>query len=147
MDKEAENIEFSGLDEKFPKLMVTNPWSILYNLKNLMRPRRISDGHWMCFVSKGRFELHDYGCGLYSIYIRTLPWTVGSETKGYSVQFHVGCADDGSWAAWSSVFDNKDHADKLVEKLSKLLPDLTNMPTSKELNDLLFPFGLYGEFE
>ncbi len=142
--------EFKDVDRLLGDRIAKNSHAVVSIFKHLMRPRKISEGHYARLSVAGKLGLCHYNAGLYCIQLRTniSPIQVDGKTKyEYVVQFHIGNLDDMSWDAWSKYFETKEEADALVEKMAPLLDDLVELPTNDELNDLLQPFGLYGEFQ
>ncbi len=138
--------------EKAGEEQKKNSHGVLSSLKNCFAPVKVEEGFYTRISTKGEFNLFDYGAGLYCVKIFTCAHSLEQDGAAkpnikWSVKFHVGNLDDMSWGAWSKFFDTKEEAVVLAEKLAPILEDLAVMPTEKELNEALRPFGMYGECE
>jgi hypothetical protein len=156
MSEKFHSPQFESFSPIFGQLLVKNSFATLWDLAYLFQTRKIEDGHWERITARGNnFPLHDYGCGLYSVSLLVNAMGYFAEEPGkekthrihYCVLFHIGCADDGEWQAWSKYFDTEQEAITLAEKLVPILDDLSSTPTEAELNEMLKPFGLWGQIQ
>jgi hypothetical protein len=129
-----------------------NSLHTLSSICDLLLPRRLNPDHeygWACISTTGLFELFDYGRGLLFVSV-TVERTPDPERACCRV--HIGNIDDGEWQARSdTVLTGK--AQTLVDEVAKALflergemTGLRVLPSSERLNEILEPFGLYGEF-
>ncbi len=135
--------EFTALDKLIGEIGTDS----LSDFAELMRPREDKQrGGYFRFCAKGGFELGDYGRGL--LYLRVWPLQNNALLNpSWCVRLYIGNVDDGSWGAWSKQM-TREVAKELVTRIhDELFDDLSSLPTSAELNKLLTPYGLYGEFE
>jgi hypothetical protein len=133
-----------------------NHFKALFDLQELFRPQKDEFGNGYIRISaKGDFGLFDYGVGLLSVQVSVVGYGKGALGKpdeevdkvNYTVLFTVGCADDGLWQAWSRVMP-KEKCEQLVEKIkTEILDDLSSLPKDTELNEMLQPYGLFGQYE
>lgn len=133
-----------------------NHFQALYDLKNMFRPQKDESKYgYIRISSKGNFGLFDYGVGLLSVHVSVVGYGKGALGKpdeevndvNYVVLFTVGCADDGLWQAWSKVMP-KEKCERMVEKIKiEILDELSILPTDVELNEMLQPYGLFGQYE
>ena len=133
-----------------------NHFKALFDLKEMFRPQKDEFGHgYIRLSAKGNFGLFDYGVGLLSVHVSFVAYGKGALGKpdeevddvNYTVLFTVGCADDGLWQAWSKVMP-KEKCESLVEKIKiDILDELSILPTDVELNEMLQPYGLFGQYE
>lgn len=138
------NPEIKSLNDLLGKRLANNGGGVLHDLKNLMRPKKIKDGEWVRISVCGELGLSHYNSGIHDIHIRVVG-NYENKIISYGVLFHIGNLDDGEWQAWSKYFPTIQEAIDLVEKIAPILDDLVVLPTSDELNEMLKPFGMYGE--
>ena len=130
--------------------LADNPHKLLFDLRDATQVQKINDYLYMRVAFKGEFNLFDYDCGTY--YIRlSLSNNDWSRSKDepilYCVHFCVGCADDGGWGAWGQP-TTKEKAKELLDKIAtELLPELTIMPSEEDLNKMLAPYKLWGQYD
>lgn len=133
-------------------LIKRNPFAVLSELREAFKPKRVSDYEHARISTKGEFELVDYNAGLYVVSIKVSGQpkqdAEGKYLKenGYVTRLYVGNLDDCAWDSSSVMFDTLEEAQELKERMLPLLDKLTVMPKAETLNEMLRPYGLYGEF-
>lgn len=153
MSRDIKNEHIRKLNEEFAECLSRNSYSVIADLRELFTPKKDKFGRWRRISCTGELQLCDYGAGLVDVrasYMaeRSRDDTTKSEFIGWVVRFSVGTLDDGTWGAWSKLFDHKDDAIDLMNKLGEeLLPELAVLPTDEKLNEMLRPYGMYGEYE
>jgi len=106
----------------------------------------------------GKFDGNfDYSVGLMLMTI-CVSYEPRSNGKGkgitmfYTTRIIITNIDDGVWDAVSQEFTNKEECEALTEKVYRAYVEYENknwgsvLPTEKELNEFLMPFGIWGEF-
>jgi hypothetical protein len=129
-----------------------NSFYTLDSICGLLLPRRLNPEHqygWACISATGLFELFDYEKGFLFVSV-TVERTPDPEKACCRV--HIGNIDDGQWQARSDLIFTK-KAQSLVDEVAKALfleggkmIGLRILPSSERLNEILEPFGMYGEF-
>ena len=136
--------EFKQLNDNIGKLLLQNSFGVLSDLRQIMLPRKIKDGEWVRISVCGELGLSHYNSGIHNIHI-SISGNYENKIISYGVLFSIGNLDDGLWQAWSKYFPTQQEAIDLAEKIAPILDDLVVLPTSEKLNDMLKPFGLFGE--
>jgi hypothetical protein len=140
------------------KTVLVNGYSLnshhaLSNICELLEPQKLNSYQygWACISAIGDFELFDYERGLVfvSITVETSP----KKGKG-CCRVHIGNVDDGEWQARSELI-SLEKAQLLTDKVAETLfmdeyrekmTSLRILPSAKDLNKKLEPFGMVGEF-
>jgi hypothetical protein len=156
-EKKLENLKFNHeilkrLNDEMATLQYLNHFSLLSKLGEAFSPKELPDKlGWTRISTKGNLELHDYNNGLFCVTVKLSGQGRMKDGKfdgvDYHVRFHVGNSDDSSWGAWSKPYEDKEECLAQVNKTAQILNDLVSMPTGEELNDMLQPYGLYGQWE
>ena len=128
--------------------LTMNKYEIFDMLRALMETRIVSrPGHWVGYqkiVQKGDFELYDYDQGFLAVDVFSIPST---DRGNYQIRLYISNSDDGDWGALSNPM-SLDKANSGVERIKKdLFEGMIKLPSEKELNEKLLPYGLYGSFE
>lgn len=146
--------ELENLNNKIAELQEKNHFGLLWDLREVFSPKPLPNGlGWTRISTQGDLDLHDYNCGLFCVYVRLMGqgrFIDGDKSKhtvDWYVFFHVGNADDSSWSAWSQPYEDKDKCLEQVNKTAEILKDLVSMPNGETLNEMLRPYGLYGEWQ
>lgn len=138
------------LGEEFQKLLDSNSYAVLSDIRELFQPKRLSVGYgWGRISAKGEMEVHDYDAGVLYVRVSVVRHFFNQKENmpdEWYVSFHISCLDDGEWAAWSPPTTDKESVQQMVDKIGEeVLPLLTTLPNSEDLNKLLRPYGLYGK--
>lgn len=148
--REFYNKEIEALHNAAEPMLTGHSGGFLFDIREVFSRRKIRFG-WVRISTSGNLGLCDYGCGLHdvSVYASGEGYRDkdGKIQVRYNVRFRVGTGDDGSWGAWGPSFDTLDECLTHVEKVAPILDDLVSLPTEDELNKMLQPFGMFGEFE
>lgn len=95
-------------------------------------------------IANDEFPLWDYGRGL-------LRASIGLtfEDDLYKVMLHFGNIDDGDWIAVESSGEKTPEAcfEKMDKLAKEILAPMVKVPSEKELNEMLRPYGMYGVIE
>lgn len=147
MSKDYYSPQMEALDSAMSKLIKENSFGLLFDFRKIMAPRKISDSWWARISTSGQLNLCSYGVELHNVTLRCVEIGHLDSPNTFEVRFSIGTADDGSWGACSKQFSTKEEAEALVLKMVPILNDLTVLPSESDLNEMLRPFGLFGEFE
>lgn len=146
--------ELEVLNASIVRIQQQNHFGLLWDLKEIFSPKPHPNGlGWTRISTKGNLRLCDYNCGLFCVSVtlsgqgRFTDDEKKSHVIDWYVHFHVGNADDSSWGAWSQPYNDKEKCLAQVNKTAEILNDLVSMPDSDTLNEMLRPFGLYGELQ
>jgi len=146
------SLTMEDLNSKIAELQEKNHFALLWDLRETFSPKELpSKLGWTRISTKGDLPLCDYNCGLFCVSVELYGqgYQIDGKYAGvnYYVHFHVGNADDMSWDAWSKPYDTKEECLQQVYKTAKVLDDLVSMPSEEHLNEMLAPYGLYGQLE
>jgi len=112
-------------------------------LRELFKLIKIDRGYSK-FIQTGDLDFYDYGTGFIDLQI--FPVYDIQNNKHY-VRIWFGTIDDGDFGGWKEV-DNKEKADKLVDKIAnEVFKDMVAFPTKKLLNILLRKYGISVDYE
>jgi hypothetical protein len=139
--------DLKELNDKFAELTHKNPFGLLFDIREIFSTKPTPNGLGHTRISTtGKLEICDYGVGLLVVSVKLVgQGNKPPETTDYFVQFHIQSGDDSSWIAWSKPYKSKEDCLEMVKKVSELLTDLICLPSSEDLNEMLRPYGLYGE--
>lgn len=150
---------YNSINNLIPSLVneyTANSHNALASVIELMQARKLNEQYqygWAAICSKGEFELHDYGTDLLFVSV-----TVEMHPKGKACcRVHVGNIDDGCWQARSKI-GSVAAAKKMTDEIAKKLFEspgypyshkglLRVMPSAGQLNKLLSPWKIVGEFD
>lgn len=151
MSREIRNEHLKTLNEVFGDALAKNHFSVIGDLRELFSPKRDQHGRWYRISCTGELNLCDYNAGLVSVSLSVQADRYDQALNkffDYVVFLSVGTLDDGSWAAWSKTYEDVNEATAMMNKIGEeLLPDLVVLPTDEKLNEMLRPYGLFGEYQ
>lgn len=113
--------------------------------ETLFKPIKRNGGYEIV-VALGDFRGNfDYDRGLMVIYFRVYR----EINYGYQVNISILNIDDGGWRAVSNFFKSEEEAKVLLDRVFNGFVNNfgKKLPSEKELNDFLLPFGMFGHSE